>query len=163
MPKYWIESLPGIPSLPPCPESYGRPNRVTATFIEEGHFVEYFEYPFDRDRTVALFYGPGEFIIRSHPTFSTIQALDRCCVADFTYSDIFRTLRNFPESQSHYRHIRQSHEQKITHRLKLASLPSPLDRLEFLQETQPWVLRLAHESLLAGYLGVPVAALKQMI
>jgi hypothetical protein len=163
MQKHWIESLPGIPPLPPCPEGYARPDRFTATFIEEGHFVEYFEYPFDRNRTIALFYGPGEFIIRAHPKFSTIQALDRSCVADFSHDDIFRTLRNYPESRIHYRKLREAYRQKIVNRLRLAALSCPLEKLGFVQETQRWVLRVAPDHLLAGYLEIPLETLKSIL
>jgi len=162
MKKYWIEELPGMPPLPACPNVYARPDRVTAVFIEEGHFVEYFEYPFDRNRTVALFYGPGEFIVRTHPVFSTIQSLDRCSVADFTYGDIFRTLRDHPESRFHYFTVRGMYEGKIAERLELARISCDVERLRFVRERQPWVLKVAPENLVAGYLGVTLARLKEM-
>ena len=162
MRKYWIESLPGMPPLPPCPKGYSRPDRVTASFIEEGYLVEYFEFPFDRDRTVALFFGPGEFLIRSHPVFSTVQFLDRGCLADFSYGDVLRTLRNFPESKLHYLEMKRRYEQKVADRLTMSALGGDLERLQLLQQTQPWVLQKAPDSLVAGYLGVTPARLQEM-
>ncbi|SRR5258708_727731 len=158
----WIEKLPGMPRLPSCQKGYARPDRATSTYIEEGHFVEYFEYPFDRDRTVVLFYGPGEFIIPTHPGYSIIRPLDRCCVVDFSYGDIFRTLRNFPESRLPYRKMKEAYQQKIAQRLTLAGLACPWERLEYLKESQPWVLRVAPDRLVAGYLRVSVDMLKEM-
>jgi hypothetical protein len=162
MQKYWIERLPGMPPLPCSPAGYTRPDRVTATFIEDGYFVEFFEFPFDRDRTVALLFGPREFLIRSHPTFSTIQSLDQSCVVDFSYGNIFRTLRNFPESKAHYRKMKAQYEQKVADRLQLAALESDRDRFHFVQQRQPWVLKKVPDNLVAGYLGVTVARLREL-
>lgn len=162
MKKYWIEELPGMPPLPDCPELYAGPDRPTATFVEEGHFVEYFEYPFDRPRTVALFYGPREFIIPSHPCFSTVRSLDRCSIAEFTYGGIFRTLRNHPESQYHYRFLKNAYEEKVADRLKLARLGCERERFQFVLDKQPWVLRVAPENLVAGYLGMTIGSLKDL-
>ena len=162
MNKYWIENLPGMPPLPPHPAGYCRADRITASFVEEGYFVEYFEYPFDRDRTVAMFYGPGEFIIRTHPAFSSIQSLHRSSIVDFSYSNIFRTLRNFPESKLHYRKVKAMCQQKIADRLKLARLNKDTARYRFVLEKQPWVLKQVPDHLLAGYLGITIPRLREL-
>jgi len=162
MRTYWIENLPGMPSLPPCAARYNRPDRASVFFVENGYFVEYFEYPFDRNRTVALLYGPGEFIVRTHPVYSTIQALDKACAAEFSYGDIFRTLRNFPEARVHYRAVREMHLEKVADRLRMAGLESAEERLRFVRERQGWVLKKVPENIVAGYLGVGAGVLKDM-
>jgi|GEM_PF-3549102 len=162
MRKYWIEELPGMPRLPYCPVGYCRPDRVTTSFIEDGYFVEYFEYPFDRNRTVAMFFGPGEFLIQCHPVFSTVQALDRTCVAGFPYGGLIRTLRNFPEARVHYRHVKGLYEKKVADRLEMARLSSDVERYEFVRGRQPWVLKKVPDSLVAGYIGVTVGRLREM-
>lgn len=162
MRKYWIENLPGMAPLPICPPTYSRPDRLSAAFVEEGFFIEYFEYPFDRDRTVALFYGPREFIIPTHPVFSTVQALDRACAANFTYSMVFRTLRSFPETKFHYRELKLRHEKKVADRIKLACLHGDEVRFRFVLETQPWVFKQVPDNLLAAYLNVAVDRLREL-
>jgi len=162
MRKYWIEELPGMPPLPSCPPTYSRPDRLSASFVEEGYFIEYFNYPFDRDRTVALLYGPREFIIPTHPVFTSVHALDRSCAANFTYSMVFRTLRNFPESRAHYAHLKALHEKKVADRLKLAHLQSDDARFHFVLDTQAWAIKQVPDHLLAGYLNLPIPRLREL-
>ena len=162
MRKYWVEELPGMAPLPRCSVGYCRPDRVSCSFIEEGYFVEYLEYPFDRNRTVAMFFGPKEFLIQCHPVFSTMQALGRSCVASFSYGDIVRTLREFPESMVQYRHVRGLYEKKVAERLDMARMGSDVERFRFVMERQSWVLEKAPGELAAGYLGVTVRRLKEM-
>ncbi|GGB01527.1 hypothetical protein [Puia dinghuensis] len=154
MRTYWIEQLPGMPELPYCCAGPVRPERVTSTFIEEGYFVEYFDYPYDRQRTVAMLFGPREFVVRCHPVFSTIQALDRSSVVEFSYGNVFRTLRQFPEAAVHYKIVKELYEKKVADRLVLARIESDEDRFRFVREKQGWVLSRVPDGLIAGYLGV---------
>lgn len=141
---------------------YPKPETVSASFLEEGHVIEFLEYPYDRNRAVALFFGPGEFLIRCHPVFSTLQCIDDGQMADFTYSAIIRTLRKFPETYAHYKDIQQRYEQKAAERIKLARLPNDEDRFRLLQKTQSWVLSLVMEDIVAGYLGVSRERLREL-
>ena len=154
MRKYWIEELPGMPNLPYCCSGAVRPERVTSTYIEEGHFVEYLDFPYDQERTVVLFFGPGEIVVKSHPVFSTMEALGRVSTAEFSYSNVFRTLRQYPEAAAQYKKVREMYEKKVADRLALARLESDEDRFRFVGQKQGWVLSNVPERLVAGYLGV---------
>jgi hypothetical protein len=84
-------------------------------------------------------------------------------VADFSHRDILGTLRKFPESRVIYQKMREVHEAKVAERLALARIPCEVERLRFLREKQPWVLKVAPENLVAGYLGMGRERLRELM
>src|SRR5450432_3483959 len=85
--------------IAPTPES------ESYFFLEKGHVLEYVLIGAERKKVVSLFFGPGQFVIRSNLIYSVVVALDVIEMVSFTYSNVFRTLHNFPETKEHYREL----------------------------------------------------------
>jgi hypothetical protein len=124
--------------------------------------VEYFIHPITQKRAVTLFFGPGELLMRCYPAFSRIEALDDVSLTPFTYRDIFRTLRAFPEAAAQYKHSKALYEEKVEHRLELVWARSDQESFDLMRRRQPWVLSKAPEALIAEYLRITVKRLQEL-
>ena len=162
--KYWIEELPGMPALPR--HAGGKigpePKDTSFVFIQEGYLVEFFDFPFDRDRTVALFFGPGEPVIRCHPAFSTTVGLTPVKTQTIAHHDILATLRKFPDTRNMYRAVREKYFEKTAGRIRMSRMVEDKDRFLYLKKTQDWVFKVAPDPFVANYLGISMARLAEL-
>ena len=114
-------------------------------------------------KLVCLFWGPEEYVVRCHPLFSSLKSLDPVATVTFTYGNVIRTLRKFPESSQQYEGIRRQYQEKVAGRLLMLSRMTVEERFEHLQTTQPWVFALACRQDIAAYLGIAMDELKALV
>ena|SRR5579872_2728505 len=136
------------------------PGSTSCIFLEKGHIMEYIQL--GARKMVCLFWGPEEYVIRCHPLFSTLKSLDPVATVTFTYGNVIRTLRKFPESSQQYEGIRRQYHEKVAGRLLMLNRMTGEQRFEHLQSTQPWVFALAGRQDIANYLGVAVEEFKTL-
>src|SRR5260221_2104599 len=105
-------------------------------FLEKGHIMEFLLVGKEK-KIVSLFFEPNDFVIRSHPKYSTLVSLDRCKTRGFNYGTIIRTLRKFPQTKVHYQEIRKKYEAKVTSRINSLTTMTATERYAQLKETQP--------------------------
>jgi hypothetical protein len=140
-----------------------QPTSPSCAYIEEGHMMEYIMVGSKEKKVVALFFGPGEFLLQCHPSFSCILTLDQGVTQTFDYGGIFRLLRKHRESWTHYRHIHRTYLDKVAARIKSLSTLSPSQRFDELLRLQPWVFQLAEKDDIASYLRISMKMLQEMI
>lgn len=152
----------GLPSSVNVLKGFEGPkaDSTSCFFIEEGHVVEYIEM--NSKKVVCLFFGPGEFAIPCHPTFSTFKSLDDVHVGNFSHQGIISILRNHPESFAHYRGVRKDYYEKVADRIRMQEMPVE-KRLEHLQKTQSWVFGLVDPKDIANYLGIPLSLFEKLV
>jgi hypothetical protein len=136
------------------------PDSTSCIFLEKGHMMEYVQT--GARKIVSLFFGPEEYIIPCHPLFSSLKSLDPVTTITFTHRNVFRTLRQFPESSSQYQGIRRQYQEKVNERLRVQQTMNAQERFQHLQETQPWVFSLVSRDDIASYLGIAVEELRQL-
>ena len=113
-------------------------------------------------KIVSLFFGPEEYVIPCHPLFSSLRSLDPVTTITFTHRNVFRTLRQFPESSNQYLGVRRQYQEKVNERLRVQQTMNAQDRFAYLQETQPWVFSLVSRADIASYLGITTEELRQI-
>ena len=136
------------------------PDSTSCIFLEKGHMIEYVQTGVRK--IVSLFYGPEEYVIPCHPVYSCLKRLDPVTTITFTHRNVFRTLRQYPESSAQYQGVREQYQQKVNERLRMQQMMNPVERFEYLQEKQPWVFALASRADIASYLGVTVEELREL-
>jgi len=136
------------------------PDSTSCIFLEKGHIVEYIQQ--GARRIVSLFFGPDEFVIPCHPLFSSLKSLDPVTTVTFTHRSIFRSLRQSPGSSAQYQGIREKYKEKVAERLRTHQTMTEQERFRHLQDTQPWVFRLASRSDIASYLGITTETLREL-
>lgn len=136
------------------------PDSTSCIFLEKGHIIEYVQV--GARKIVSLFFGPEEYIVPCHPLYSSLKRLDPVTTITFTHRNIFRTLRQYPESSVQYQGIRSQYQEKVNERLRVQQMMTPRERFEHLQEKQPWVFALASRSDIASYLGITSDELREM-
>jgi hypothetical protein len=134
-----------------------KPDTVHYFFLERGYVMEYFQA--GDQRIVALFFGPGEFVIPADIDRSCFEMLDSVIAESVTYGAVIRALRNYADADLQYRKIQQCYREKVAERLKVLGLP-PVERFAWLRVKQPWVLELVAERDVADYLGISVEVLR---
>jgi len=137
------------------------PDSTSCIFLEKGHIMEYIQL--GARRLVCLFWGPEEYVIRCHPLFSTLKSLDPVATVTFTYRNVIRTLRKFPESSAQYEGIRKQYLEKVTERLRMLNTMTGEERFEHLRSAQPWVFTLAGRQDIAAYLGLATEELRTLV
>ena len=125
--------------------------------------MEFFQVRGMSQKVVSLFFEPDEFVVRSHPIYSNLQALDDVEVNPFPHSLIISTLRRFPESHDHYREMRRRYQEKVTRRMNMLQTMTPSERLSHLQSSQSWVFSKVEKADIASYLGVSEGMLNKML
>ena len=136
------------------------PDFTSCIFLEKGHIMEYVQA--GARKVVSLFFGPEEYVIPCHPLFSSLRSLDPVTTITFTHRNIFRTLRQFPESSAQYQGIRKQYQEKVDERLRVQQMMSVQERFDYLQERQPWVFALVSRPDIASYLGITLDELRQL-
>jgi hypothetical protein len=136
------------------------PDSTSCIFLEKGHMMEYVQV--GARKMVSLFFGPEEYVIPCHPFYSSLKRLDPVTTVTFTHRNIFRTLRQYPDSSVQYQGVRLQYQEKVNDRLRMQQTMSPRERYEYLLEHQPWVFSLAARADIAGYLGVTVDELREL-
>jgi hypothetical protein len=138
------------------------PSTKVASFLGRGHVMETIDLgPRDR-KIIALFFGPGEFVVKCHP-FSELRALDDLTVNNFTHGQVIDMLRKFPELHHHYREIRRTYQQKVAARQASLTTMSDKARFEDMLQKQPWILELVQPDDIASYLHVSPSRLHELI
>jgi hypothetical protein len=138
-----------------------KPDTQSFLLLEKGHMMEYIPVEPGNKKLIALFFGPGETVIKCHP-FSTMVTLDRAESSGLTYGHIIGTLHQFPESQLQYQELRKKYNEKVADRLRIQTI-TPHERFRHLYATQPWVFALVGREDIASYLGVTVGVLRKMM
>jgi len=138
------------------------PSAEVAFFIAEGHIMEVIDLDLPGRKIVALFFGPGEFIIKCHP-LSKFVALDDIEGHPLTHGQIIRLLREFPESHRHYQVVRRTYHEKVAARQASLISMSEKARFEDMVKTQPWILKLADKRDIAAYLHISPSLLYELI
>ena len=128
------------------------PDSTSCIFLEKGHIIEYVQV--GARKIVSLFFGPEEYVIPCHHLYSSLKRLDPVTTITFTHRNIFRTLRQYPESSAQYQGVRHQYEEKVNDRLRMQQMMNPRQRFEYLMEKQPWVFALVSRSDIASYLGI---------
>lgn len=137
------------------------PETVNYAYLVKGHVMEYYQIGPHAKKVVALFFGPKEFIIKSHAAFSTLESLDDASMDTLPYGAIFRALR-YPEGATIYRGIQMDYRRKVAERVySIRSMTAP-ERFAHLKATQPWVFDVAEKEDVANYLGVSVGILEEL-
>jgi hypothetical protein len=150
-------------AAPPAYEDPGTspdPDFTSCIFLEKGHMIEYVQV--GARKVVSLFFGPEEYVIPCHPLYSCLKRLDPVTTITFTHRNIFRTLRQYPDSSVQYQGVRQQYQEKVDERLRMRQTMNPRERFEYLQEKQPWVFSLVSRSDIASYLGVTPEELREL-
>src|SRR5579872_4212030 len=93
-------------SLPLTPET------PASSFLEKGHVMEYILIGPDKKKMVTLFFGPNEFVVKTHREASNIVALDEVVEVPFTYGMVFNSVRKFEQCVTYYRTLRQRYLDK---------------------------------------------------
>lgn len=137
------------------------PESTSCIFLEKGHIIEYVQV--GARKIVSLFFGPEEYVIPCHPLYSSLKRLDSVTTITFTHRNIFRTLRQYPESSAQYQGVRFQYQEKVNERLRVQQTMTPRERFEHLREKQPWVLVLASRSDIASYLGINTEELRELM
>src|SRR6185437_6752426 len=101
-------------------------------------------------------------VIPCHPYYSSLKRLDPVTTVTFTHRNIFRTLRQHPESSSQYQGVRLQYEEKVSDRLRMQHTMTPRERYDHLLEQQPWVFALVSRYDIASYLDVTVEELREL-
>ncbi|HEV2478195.1 MAG TPA: hypothetical protein VGS79_00965 [Puia sp.] len=136
------------------------PDSTSCIFLEKGHMIEYVQA--GARKIVSLFFGPEEYVIPCHPFYSTLKRLDPVTTITFTHRNIFRTLRQYPESSAQYQGVRLQYQEKVNERLMMQQAMTARERYDHLLEKQPWVFSLVGRSDIASYLGVTVDELREL-
>lgn len=136
------------------------PDSTSCIFLEKGHIVEYIQL--GARKIVSLFFGPDEFVIPCHPLFSALKSLDPVTTVTFSHRTIFRSLRQFPASSAQYQGVRKQYLEKVAERVRIHQTLTERERFQYLQETQPWVFRLASRADIASYLAVTADTLREL-
>lgn len=136
------------------------PDSTSCIFLEKGHMMEYVQS--GARKIVSLFFGPEEYVIPCHPLFSSLRSLDPVTTITFTHRNVFRTLRQFPESSNQYLGVRRQYQEKVNERLRVQQTMNAQERFTYLQETQPWVFSLVSRADIASYLGITTEELRQI-
>lgn len=136
------------------------PDSTSCIFLEKGHMIEYVQV--GARKVVSLFFGPEEYVIPCHPFYSSLKRLDPVTTITFTHRNIFRTLRQYPESSSQYQGVRLQYEEKVNERLRMQQTMTPQERYAYLLEKQPWVFALVSRADIASYLGVDADELRKL-
>jgi hypothetical protein len=136
------------------------PDSTSCIFLEKGHMIEYVQTGIRK--IVSLFFGPEEYVIPCHPMYSCLKRLDPVTTITFTHRNVFRTLRQYPESSAQYQGVREQYEKKVNDRLRMQQMMNPIERFQYLQEKQPWVFALASRADIASYLGVTTEELRDL-
>ncbi len=95
--------------------------------LEKGHIMECLLVG-EEKKIVSLFFEPSDFVIRSHPKYSTLFSLDHCKTLAFNYGTIIRTLRKFPETKVHYPELKKKYEAKVTSRIDSLTTMTVVER-----------------------------------
>src|ERR1700761_9831473 len=136
------------------------PDSTSCIFLEKGHIIEYVQV--GARKIVSLFFGPEEYVIPCHHLYSSLKRLDPVTTITFTHRNIFRTLRQYPESSAQYQGVRIQYQEKVNERLRMQQTMTPRERFEYLQEKQPWVFSLASRNDIASYLGITTDELREL-
>lgn len=136
------------------------PDSTSCIFLEKGHMIEYVQTGIRK--IVSLFFGPEEYVIPCHPVYSCLKRLDPVTTITFTHRNVFRTLRQYPESSAQYQGVREQYQQKVNDRLRMQQMMNPIERFQYLQDKQPWVFALASRDDIASYLGITVEELREL-
>jgi len=136
------------------------PDSTSCIFLEKGHMIEYVQA--GARKVVSLFFGPEEYVIPCHPFYSSLKRLDPVTTVTFTHRNIFRTLRQHPESSAQYQGVRLQYEEKVSDRLRMQHTMTPRERYDHLLEKQPWVFSLVSRYDIASYLDVTVEELREL-
>jgi hypothetical protein len=137
------------------------PDSVNYSYLVKGHVMEYYLIGRQAKKMVALFFGPEEYVIKSHAAFSTLECLDDASIESLPYGAIFRALRH-PEVAATYREIQMEYRRKVADRIhSMKSMTAP-ERFAHLKATQPWVFDVVEEEDVANYLGVSVGMLEEL-
>ena len=115
------------------------PEAINHFFLEEGHVMEYYLVGPEKKRVVALFWGPGELVIPSHPQ-SIFKELDEAMTGVVTYGKMIRKLRRDLEFRKDYQDFKLHYRIKINGRLETVYCLGPKERISKLEKEQPWVL-----------------------
>jgi hypothetical protein len=152
----------GLPSSANVLKGLEDPNTdsTSCLFIEKGHIVEYIEM--NSKKIVCLFFGPDEFVIPCHPTFSILKSLDDVHCGNFSHQGVISILRKHPESFVLYRGVRKDYYEKVAIRLRMQGMPVE-KRLEHLQKTRSWVFGLVDPKDIANYLGIPLSLFEKLV
>lgn len=153
------ELLPGMIDSPLHKLTQDTP---TCTFIEKGHVVEYIDIGIPGRKIAALFFGPNEFAVRSHPQFSELRSLDEVSCNIFTHGQIMHMLRTFGESRTYYRVLRKKYQEKVEDRIRTSAMTAK-QQFSHLKKQQPWVLEVAKIEDIASYLNIPIGAAKTLL
>lgn len=136
------------------------PDSTSCIFLEKGHMIEYVQV--GARKVVSLFFGPEEYVIPCHPLYSKLKRLDPVTTITFTHRNIFRTLRQYPESSAQYKGVRLQYQEKVNDRLRMRQTMTAPERYEYLLEKQPWVFSLVSRDDIASYLGLTVEELREL-
>jgi hypothetical protein len=137
------------------------PDAINHFFLEKGHVMEYYKVGPEEKRVVALFWGPGELVIPSHPK-SIFLELDEITTGVVTYGKMIRQLRRDPAFRGDYRFFKWEYKKKENERLVAVLTMGPKERLAKLEEEQPWVFDLVAEEDIANYLRLNVGILRRL-
>ena len=153
-------NIAGAPKMKPERDPL-LPSTPTAFFIEKGHIMEFLSIRKPAKRMIALFFGPGEFVVRCHH-LSELVSLDNVKGNPFTHGVILQTLRKFPEIHLHYREMRKRYQEKVNDRLLGLQTMTDQERYQQLKTAQPWVFKLADPDDIASYLFISRQVLQDL-
>jgi hypothetical protein len=124
---------PRVAAFPPVKLT---PDSVNYAYLAKGHVMEYYLIGHQAKKVVALFFGPQEYVIKSHAAFSTLESLDDAAIDTLPYGAIFRALR-YPEVAAIYRNIQMEYRKKVAERIySMQSMTAP-ERFAQPKATQP--------------------------
>ena len=139
-----------------------KPDSERYSFLEKGHVMEVILVGEEKKRIVTLFFEPNEMVIPSDAKFSLLVSLDSCSTLPFTYGNIIRTLRDFPETKVYYQEFRNRYQKKVADRLHMLESMSAKERFAHLKATQGWVFSMVDEEDIASYLKISVRMLRSL-